>query len=507
MKFKIIFVLMVSVFSFNTCDILRFSRFEVVSWSPGYGYHSEPERIAVTLDFSRSPDKASVERNFSLTGDGNRVKGNFSWSGNRMTFFPLPALEKNTGYAINLSADAHDNKGLNLDEAFIAFFSTRPDNTRPVLISYYPQMYEEVDDPKMEATLEFSIPVPLRTLYDNVSFSPAMTGNWRLENYGRLAVFSPSEPWTGNSRYEFRFSSSLTDNNGMNIGNDFLSVFTTGKDRESPSLVNAWRITKSGAVFELSSDIGYHGAGQLPVENFNWEKEDRLSLIFSRPVDSGTVRNNLSIEGGPGLFMETPPGFYTEIIFRFESNPVYESRFTFRIRPGIKDSAGNESKKEYIYRIFANGKHSKPPVLAGLRIPMIPDNNSEQNLKFFGTDSLYQIIPITNGNYPSGESVRTWIELYFACAEGASMDIFSVMELFRVETSNNVITFSPRQVKNSGFSIHNPHSGFEDFQRIEIGGNLVNSTNYGIVNFQVGAGLKDSLGNRNENVQRISLIK
>jgi hypothetical protein len=81
------------------------------------------------------------------------------------------------------------------------------------------------------------------------------------------------------------------------------------------------------------------------------------------------------------------------------------------------------------------------------------------------------------------------------------------MELFRIETSNNVLTFSPRQIKTNGFSAPEPEKGWENFERIEIAGILTNSTNFGIVNFQISPGLTDSLGNKSEKQFRISLVK
>jgi hypothetical protein len=506
MKIKFYFFLLILPL-FLSCDILRFSKFEVISWTPGEGYYSESEKIIVSLEFSREPDIAIVERNFSLTGNENRIKGNFLWDGRKVAFTPLTPLEKNTDYVLSLSADACDTKGLSMDEAFNREFTTRPENSRPVLLSCYPQMYAEIGDPRTEVRLYFSIPVPLITLYDNVSFNPSMTGSWRLEEGGKLAVFTPAEPWTQLKQYEIHISTSLTDNNGMNIGNDFTSIFTTGTDHEKPYLLSACRITKDGYVFKLTPDKGHIGAAQLPVENHEWEKEDRFSLVFSKPVDGLSVKNYLITENAPSLVMETSPDYRTEFIFKFENIPAYESRFTFRIKPGIKDIAGNESKDEYIYRIFANGKYSKPPMLVGIRMPMSPNNAMEPEYFSAGTDSLFMKIPIKDENYPSGESVKTWIELYFITAEGASIDPFSIMELFRIETSNNVITFSPRQVKHTNFSDPQAHTDWENFERLEIAGNIVNSTNFGLINFIVGAGLKDSFGNKNEKTQKISVVK
>jgi len=504
MKIRL-FIFLLIISCLTSCDILRLSPFEVTSWTPGGGYQSDPQRIAVSLTFSHEPDRASVEKNFSLTGNGNKVRGTFLWEGRKLSFLFLTPPEKNTDYVLTLSADAHDTEGLSMDYAFNGEFTTRPANVRPSLVSCFPPMYADVKNPAMEVKLEFSIPVPLNALYDYVSFTPSMQGLWRLEDDAKTAIFTPAEPWTQNSRYEIRFSTSLTDNNGMNIGNEFFSVFTTGIDREEPRLLYAQRIAANGEVFLLEADKGYSGAAELPVENSGWEKDDRLSLVFSKPVDSVSVKNYLSAEDAPALVMETSPGYTTEFIFRFDGIPAYKSRFAFKLKPGVKDNSGNETKDEYIYRIFADGNFSKPPELVGFRMPMVPD--SDENFVCLGIESFLEKVPISVENYPSGVRVQTWFDLYFSAAQGAEIDLFSLMDLFRIETSNNVLSFYPNQVKTSGFSVSDPQTGFENFIRIEIAGDIVNTNSYGIVYFQIAAGLKDSLGNKNENLLRIIFIK
>jgi len=506
MKNKIYMVFII-VLLFNSCDILRLSQFEITSWSPGEGYHSELEKIEISLNFSHNPNKASVEKYFSLIGNENRIKGTFIWSGKKVTFSPLTPFEANIDYFLSLSVDAKNTEGLSMDNAFNQNFSTRPDDTRPVLISYSPSLYEEVNDPRAEIKLEFSLPVSLNTLYDNVSFTPSMTGLWTLSNDNKLAVFTPSEPWNKSDKYEIRFSASLTDINGMNINNDFLCVFFTKTDHEMPFLLYAQRITKEGEFINLIRDRGFLGVAETHIENHDIEKEDKFLLAFSEPVDSVTVKSFLISEDGPNPVLLTEPGFFKEFIFKFESIPVYESRFTLRVKPGIKDNAGNESKEEYIYRIFANGKNSKLPQLMGLRIPMAPSNKIDPMFVYSGTDSLFKDFPLTVVDYPPGESVETWIELYFSCADNASIDLFSIMEFFRIETTNNVLSFSPRYIKADNFTIKEPHSEWGKFQRIEISGNLINTTYFGIVIFQIAAGLKDSFGNINDKPQKISLKK
>jgi len=505
-----VYLILVIIFSFNSCDILRLTQFEVISWTPGEGYFSEPEKIVVSMEFSRDPDRDSVERRFSLTADSGRIKGEFLWEGRKMTFSPSMPFEKNTDYNLKLTADACDTKGLSMDLPFEKKFTTREDTERPTLVLCYPAMYAEVNDPKTEIQLEFSTPITLNTLYDNISFSPSMTGIWRIEKDSKLAIFTPAETWTINRRYEIRFSTSLTDNKGMNIGNNFTSVFTVVSNSNIPELLYAGRITRDDVIIMLDLDTGiYVSASQPLIESHGWEKDDRLLLVFSKPVDSLSVKNCLSVDDASSLVMETANGNKTDFVFHFETAPVYESRFTFRLKAGVKDSSGNESGKEYIYRIFANGKFSRPPMLSGIRIPMAPGNLEDMELTFLKIDSIFEPLPIKDGtdNYPSSEKINTWIELYFTTAESASIDKFSLMELFRIETSNNVLSFSPSFVKTSNFSTPDPHEGYENFERLEIMGTLINSTNFGIVSFLIPSGLKDSLGNRNEKTFRISVRK
>jgi hypothetical protein len=503
---KNICCLFLSVICFFSCDILRTAPFEVTSWSPGEGYHANPDELTVSLNFSLEPDRDSVERRFSLNKDDGRVKGNFNWEGRTVTFVPSPPLEKNRDYNLSLSAEARDKKGLSMDSAFERKFTTRQGTERPVLISFSPSLYAQIEDLKTEVRLSFSLPVTLSALYDNVSFSPSMAGIWRLEEDGRLAVFTPSNPWTNNKRYEMRYSTSLTDNKGMNFGNDFKSVFTTGTDKDNPYLLNAYRVTKDGDVLPLERDMrGFTSAAEDYIENKGWEKEDRLSLVFSRPVDSASVKNCVNVEDASSFSMETAPGFNTGFVFYFENAPVFESRFAVKIKPGVKDSAGNESKDEYVFRILADGESSKPPGLFGIRMPMSPKNNGK--LEYFEIEKIFKNINISDEDYPSGVEVKTWIELYFDTAQGATVDLFSVMELFHVESVNGVFTFLPQKIKTENFTITKPQEGWEKYYRAEITGTLKNSIYFGIVNFQINSGLKDSLGNKNEKIFRISTIK
>jgi hypothetical protein len=118
-------------------------------------------------------------------------------------------------------------------------------------------------------------------------------------------------------------------------------------------------------------------------------------------------------------------------------------------------------------------------------------------------------LPIKEGveRYPFGGQTPTWIELYFETATDTDIDPFSIMDIFRVESTNQALVFSPRSIRTEGFSIASPREGWENFRRFEIRGFLTNSVHSGIVTFRIPPGLMDKRGNRSTVDFRISLLK
>ena len=491
-----------------SCDILRDRPFEVSNWSPGGGYHENPQAIEIFVSFSHEPDRSSVEKYFSVTADAETVRGNFLWKGRTLYFLPLVPFEADKDYFVKISAAASNTKGLSMDREFTAGFSTRANNARPRIISFYPETEGIMDRNYGVFQIIFSCPVSVNSLRGNASFSPSISGAWHLEENGLTAVFTPSELWPQGRRFELRLSDFLSGNNGINMGKDFISIFTVGAEREPPYLNSAWKVSDNGDQKEIDNVL----LGEF-TENSGWEKNDKLKLIFSTEVDLLSVSSAITAENTSTLILEIPSVetvFSQEAVFRFEKAPAFESRFLFRLKGGVRDIYGNESKEEYAFRIYADGENSKPPSLAGIRIPMSPNgdlDDDDPRLMAYGPAQLFADLPIEDEYYPYYTETAAWIECYFDCAPGVGIDLFSLMEKFRVETSNNALTFTPMIVKNSNFTISDPHPAWGHFQRVEIAGMLTNNVSAGVVHFVVNQGLSDSKGNLSEKQFRISLLK
>jgi hypothetical protein len=498
----------------TACDMLRDSPFEVSAWSPGEGFFDSAGDLSLFLEFSHGPDQASVERYLTVTEDGSRMNGAFVWEGRRMYFRPKAPLEENRDYVITLAPDAMDEKGLSMDRQFEGKFTTRPAVSRSRLLALSPADGDVLREERGELRLVFSEPVLLKSLREYVSLSPGMEGAWSAGEEPGLFCFTPAEPWKPGQRYEVRVSASLAGETGLSLGRETVSVFFAGEDTVRPFLQGAWRLEDGGTAEPLEEDrIPPAGVTSGVLENSGWGKNSRVKLVFSEPVDTASVKSCLIAETAPSLVLETSPGFREAVVFRFVERPLWGSRFSFQIKAGVRDAAGNESEDPRRFLIHVDGPESRPPALVGIRLPMAPGRigAKDQELRDYTPQDLFVDLPMANDEdedrYPPKEGKAAWIELYFETAPGLTVDPFSLMELFRVETSNSVLAFSPRSVQTEDFSAPDPRPGWESYVRLEIRGYLTNTANSGVVSFRIEPGLADTGGNRSDAAFLISLLK
>ena len=494
-----------------SCDILRDSPFEVEAWTPGEGFHADPGRIRVSLLLSHESDRAKTEQAFSFTEDRKNLKGNFFWEGNRLIFVPATPLEADRDYAISLGTGAQDTKGISLENKFDVSFTTRPPGGRPKIIRVEPGYEGSILESRGEFRLFFSAPVDLNSCMDYVSFSPSTPGSWRLEDENKTASFIPREPWQPGSLYKVKVDGRFSGISGLVLGEEYSTVFSIGKDREKPVLLQALVFSSgtgsSGASPEeiFFEKISPGMSGDFPLVEYRaWENFSRLEFVFSKPVETSLLKNFIVTEPSAPLLMESPPEISGRATFRFAEYPRWGSSFLFRLIPGVKDWAGNESTDEYVFKITCGGPLSKPPALIGIRLPV--DGSKGQELRSYTPDDLFTDLPIKQEYYPFNTSIETWVELYFETAPETGIDSFSVMDLFRVDVTNHALFFSPELVTDS-LSMEYPKEGWENFRRLEVKGRLTNYVESGVVTFRIPAGLRDKRGNRNPDDFRISLLK
>jgi hypothetical protein len=480
--------------------------FSVEAWSPGEGYIENIDSISISILFSHQPDISAVERAFSVTEDGLNLDGKFSWDGKRMYFVPFAPFEKNRDYTVAIEAEACDERGVNLEKNFQGLFTTKPYGGRPVVISVNPIDETLLSERRQEVRIEFSEMIDVSSCVNDISFSPSAGGSWSLE--GKTAVFTPKEPWKSGETYKMTISNKLQSSNGRQMGKNFISRFYTSDDDAAPSLTSASAVDKDGCfVFELAAyDAGTGKNGSMISENPLWENGYSVKLSFSEPVDTAKLKSVLSIEGAPKFTINAPPPYSSEAIISFDENPDWKSRFTITINTGLRDAAGNESSETKTFKILVNGPRSKPPVFAGFTLFKEGGGNPEKIVSHTPAD-LFRTLEIPPADFPHETTVSAYIELYFETAANASINIFSIMDLFRVEATNNALSFTPLFAALSNFVCVDDTEEFSGLSRVEIKGLLKNSPRGGIVNFYIAPGLKDSYSNVNSEAMSVQLLK
>jgi hypothetical protein len=493
---------------FASCDILRNSPYEVIAWTPGNGFH-EAEKIVVSLLLSHSGNRVKTEQSFSLSEDGRPVKGTFLWDDRRLIFIPYSPLEVNHDYLITLGTGAQDEKGLSLENKFLAAFSTRAPGERPRVISTEPHD-GIIFDSRDCISISFSEPVTINSCTTNISFIPAVAGSWRLDGTGKRASFYPLSPWKTGIRYRININSGFSSESGRTMGEDYYFYVNTiiNGDNERPTLLSAYAIDLNDEAYEIETDnVPWSGL----TEYAEWDSSYRLRLDFSEQVDTRSVKSRLSVEPYASLVMETPPGMASSVIFRFAERPAWQSSFLFKLNTGVRDEVGNETNEVRYFRIRTTNELSKPPTLVGIRLPLAPRKPSieEQTPQVFTPNDLYADLKFDHDEiyFPYAVDIEFWIEFYFDTAPDTQVDIFSLMDLFRMDITNHAINFSPRHIETKNFTWPEPVEGWEDLGRVEIRGFLTNNVSSGVVTFRINSGLEDKRGNRSIEIFKISLLK
>lgn len=481
-----------------SCDLLRGRPFEVAAWSPGEGFHdSVPEKIS--LSFTLEPDRLSVERAFSLTEDGNPVTGSFFWNNSVFYFIPAAPLEKNRDYLVGLGTGAQDRQGLSLERSFDAPFTTRPQASRPFLIESVPPDGGTICG-REPIRLRFSGAMK-RPSPASLSFSPSCSGVWDLEEDGFCAVFTPSEPWINGRNYRLAVDASLSSSRALSLGQSFNLHFSAGSDTGGPVLLAAYALDGGVRTAQLVSGFEYAG----------WERYYALELVFSEPVDTASAAAALDTEPSLGIVSGSPPGFGDDLVFRFKTEPAWETPYVINLNNTVKDAAGNSSAEKTSFRIRTAGPRSKPPSLAGIRVPMNPSASSNSETLGFAPENILDDLPLESSVFPFDTPVPFWVELYFDTARNeinsASINQFSLMNRFKFGATNNALSFSPREIRTSDFSVEDPAPGRNGLFRAEIRGMITNRPYAGMITIEMGAGLEDSFGNKSAEAFRILLLK
>ncbi|MDR1468863.1 MAG: Ig-like domain-containing protein [Spirochaetaceae bacterium] len=477
-------LLLLSSLVLLSCDILRSSPFEVAGWSPGEGYSDPNSGTVVSVWFSHEPDRSSVERSFEFSEDGVKLSGRFAWANEKMTFTPSSPPRYGSDYTITVNTDAQNTEGVSLEKRFEGRWTTRPLEGRPAILATFPGDLSLIAPEYTKITVVFSTLVPINAFTNHVSFSPQMKGHWALDS--SEAVFTPDAAWQRGTMYKMTVAAAFENAAGKTLGNDFVIRFTADRETVPPELTSVTALDEKGIVIERGG--GDWTLREIPVENAGWETGYKLVFHFSEDVDVLSFKKAVSVVPSLSFNIETNQGFSDAVILSLVDCPVFEQRYLVNVASGVKDEAGNESAASSSYRLYVNGKKSKPPSLQRIAIA-----NGGSSFGFGIGDNF------TNAHITDDDAAA--ITLWFDTAEGADINLYSLMECFSFSSTNNAASFQTTAIDYGtapdGESRPVVITGILDNKEVE----------HGVITISVGAGLLDTYGNKQTKAQKIVLLK
>lgn len=492
-----------------SCALLGPDDFAVSSWSPGPGRLEAAAIGAVRVSFSAKPDRVSAENAFSLSADGSLLSGAFSWDGAVMSFAPYLGFRDGAEYVLTVRDEARTPGGVSLARQFEGRFSTKAEDGRPSVAATEPPDGGVLSGRFDRLVIRFSEPVERASYKTALSFTPAISGVWRLGEGGCAAVFEPLEAWAWGATYRARVSAELRDEARNRMGNAYEFRFSVGEDRAPPSLMAAEALDTAGGV--AAALVALDSSGATRELNRGWEGGWRLRLRFSEPVSLSALAARVLASAGLDLRMEDGEGFREDATFAFAELPAFGLSFSIKIKSGVEDSFGNATNADAEFLILADGPGSAPPRLIGVRLPLAPGESDPgmRRLAAFPADEPFATLPLGSGaaEYPPGAPTPSSIELYFKLASGASVELFSLMSSFSISSTNDALYFSPRAVSPGGLAYADLYGPWAGYAVARVDGFVTNRVASGIVTLRLAAGLRDSAGNAAPLAQSLPLLK
>ncbi len=282
------------------CSLFHMEPVRVVQCRPSGSRLESLAGTRFTLDFSEEMAPATVEKAFLCRmRQGPRweeIPGKLAWEqhNSRLIFTPRRPITDPAAGEISISASAEDCWGNNLTENFLSPFSSRPEDTAPVLLQSFPEDAGFLNIQTAPLQFTFSEPILPESLHRGFSLSPSLPGAFLESPAPGEISWQPQTEWQDGVTYRWELSREITDRAGNPLNHAHRGSFSTSADTEAPRITG---ITLGG--FSLDYQAPADDSGDIPLTP-GIPSRGTLEVAFSEPIDPD------SAEGAVTLSPATP---------------------------------------------------------------------------------------------------------------------------------------------------------------------------------------------------------
>lgn len=367
MKKLVIIFKIFSLLTLFACDSisdrLGFKQPKIVSVNPTNSMENVSEDTEIRVTFSESMDINKTNESFSLNGSSSgAIEGFYSWEENNKTlvFKPKNNLSSTEYYTIQVTTNAEDVEGNDIKKEFTSLFYLSNDFDKPSIENYTPanDALGVAEDSTIEIT--FSESISTDTIFDGISISPAVEGQFTWNSDQTIITFTPLYPFKLGTNYTVSVNSSIKDLNNNALTEELTYNFTVGNDFTNPTITSIQQdpigqTTISGDTVNSPSWL----ENQL---NYGAENNNNIVITFDEPVKRETILDAISISPAVDYYVQCAA---EDTVVTLMLNKPLESEtiYTITISSSVTDVQNNYLDKEYIYRFYTNGDNSIRPTI------------------------------------------------------------------------------------------------------------------------------------------------
>ncbi|MFC1504750.1 Ig-like domain-containing protein, partial [Spirochaetota bacterium] len=308
-------------------------------------------RTAITIIFSETMNSLTVEKGVSLTYGTETAAGDITWDGaETLVFTPKNDLYTGMDYIFNVSQEAEDEKGNNLLNDFVFYFTTGGDSGRPVIMGTYPQD-RSTGNPQINSMyVNFNTEIDIASFKDSFLFSPHENYIVSASADKKRFYVQFSKMLSYNVKYYVTIRSGLKGLNGKTMLDTYHAYFYIGDDYAPVELLSV----ATSSNIALSNDMTSQGI----------EKDETVIFEFNKTMEKISVENGISITPHlDGTFSWQGGSICT---FSPLYNMQIETTYTVFISKSCSDSYNNTMDDDFTAYFMVNGPASQYVMLTNV---------------------------------------------------------------------------------------------------------------------------------------------
>lgn len=463
----------------------------------------DSEKLAV--EFSSEPERNSVQKSFSLKEDEKTVGGIFSFSGKKVMFFPEEGIRQNYDYDFSIAASCEDKDGRSLMQKFVKKFSTRTEKTCPKIISIKPENEEILglagETAESEETvieIHFSEEIDRESFEEAFSITPAIDCLFDFFDEDRAVKIIPQKALSVNADYKIVVSTRLMDLSRNCLKEDFVSVFSMPKKRES---------------CRVSVSAGGETKDVFPAEFSALAPDCTVRFDFDEKINLDSAGSCISVFPEVSYSVKKDEFFSKWLEISFE-NVEWGKNCRLSLSEELTDFYSNPMNEEKIAMLRFDSERHRPPAFEWGCIQTgnwEKDSLLETDCGVFGREKNYGYLVFDPEIFEAGVERECLMFLIFSSSkaeENSGINLYSLMDKISFSATNGCGEFSVEKMENCGDGEDNPvlkkilQGQSVDFSEkgkvtvVQCTLKVKNSGFSGIVELQIEGGFSDSLGNK-----------